>query len=240
MSVIELYGMTSPNVVKIILMLEEIELPYRFHWVNIWHGDQFAPDFVRLNPNSKVPVILDADGPDGKPYTVFESGAILIYLAEKAGRLLPREGTARHDCLQWMMIQLTGVGPMFGQYVHFTRFAADPSQEYSRSRYRTETFRLLDLLDRQLRERTYLGGAEYSIADVATYPWARALGFMGIDVSPYAGLSRWMSVISARPAAQRMSAKLDELRPRTMSDMNTASPDEMDRVLGRGKFARNA
>lgn len=237
---IELYGMTSPNVVKIMLMLEEIELPYQFHWVGVWRGEQFAPDFVRLNPNSKVPVIVDADGPDGRPYTVFESGAILIYLAEKAGRLLPLEGTARYDSLQWLMIQLTGIGPTFGQFVHFTRFAPDPTHEYSRSRYRTETLRLLDVVDQRLRERPYLGGADYSIADVSTYPWARVLGFMGLDTSPYLGLNRWLSVISTRPAAQRAFAKFDELRARSTSEMNAASPEEMDRVFGRGKFTRSA
>jgi GST-like protein len=238
-SVLELYGMTSPNVVKIILMLEEIELPYQFRWVSIWSGEQFGPDFVRLNPNSKVPVIVDADGPGGKPYTVFESGAILIYLAEKAGQLLPREGTPRYDTLQWLMLQLTGIGPMFGQYVHFTRFAPDAVHEYSRSRYRTETLRLLDVVDQRLRESPYLGGAKYSIADIAVFPWARALGFMGLDPAPYSGVSRWMSAISARPGAQRTIAKVDELRPRTAAELNAANAQEKDRVFGRGKFARN-
>jgi glutathione S-transferase len=150
--VIELYGMTSPKVMKIILMLEEIELPYQFDWVSVWRCDQFAPDFLRLNPNSKVPVMVDADGPDGTPYTVFESDAILIYLAEKAGLLLPREGTARHGCLQWLI-----VGPIFDRYVHFTRFSPDPAHEYPRSWYRTETLRLLEVVDKRLRDRPYLG-----------------------------------------------------------------------------------
>jgi GST-like protein len=238
--VIELYGMTSPNVVKVILMLEEIELPYEFHWVSVWRGEQFAPDFLRLNPNSKVPVIVDTDGPEAKRYAVFESGAILIYLAEKSGRLLASKGMARHDCLQWLMIQLTGIGPTFGQFVHFTRFAPDPTHEYSRSRYRTETLRLLDVLEQRLSESPYLGGAEYSIADVAMFPWTRVLGFLGLDASPYPGITRWLSAISARPAAQRAIAKVDELRPRSMSEMNAANTEEMDRVFGRGKFARNA
>src|SRR5579859_1874187 len=228
---IDLYGMTSPNVVKIILMLEEIGLPYRLHWMNVWGGDQFAPDFVRMNPNGKVPVIVDTEAPDGKPYTGFESGAILIYLAEKVGRLFPREGTARHDCLQWLMIQLTGIGPTFGQHVHFTRFAPEAANEYSRSRYRTETLRLLELLDRRLRDQPYLGGAEYSIADVATYPWARVLGFMGLAASPYLGLTRWLSAISARPAAQRTIVKVDELQPQTTSEVNAATSENLDRMF---------
>jgi GSH-dependent disulfide-bond oxidoreductase len=238
--VIELYGMTSPNVVKIILMLEETGLPYEFRWVSVWRGEQFAPAFLSLNPNSKVPVIVDSEGPDGKPYAVFESGAILMYLAEKSGLLLPRAGAARHDCLQWLMIQLTGVGPMFGQYVHFTRFAPEPANEYSRSRYRTETLRLLDVVDKRLRESPYLAGTEYSVADVATYPWGRVLEFMGIDASPYSGLARWLGAISARPAAQRTLAKINELRPRSMSEMNAANQEDMDRVFGRGRFARSA
>jgi GSH-dependent disulfide-bond oxidoreductase len=238
--VIELYGMTSPNVVKIILMLEEVGLDYQFHWVSVWQGDQFSPDFTRLNPNSKVPVIVDTQGPEGKPYAVFESGAILTYLAEKTGLLLPASGTARHDCLQWLMIQLTGVGPMIGQYVHFTRFAPEPALEYARSRYRTESLRLLDVIDKRLRGSPYLAGSEYTIADIATYPWARVLEPLGIDPKPYAGITRWIEAISARPAAQRSLAKVSELRPRSLSEMNAAKQDEMDRVFGRGKFARTA
>jgi GST-like protein len=238
--VIDLYGMTSPNVVKIVLMLEELELPYQFHWVSVWRGDQFTPELVRLNPNCKVPVIVDPDGPGGKSCTVFESGAILLYLAEKAQRFLPPAGAQRYDCLQWLMIQLTGVGPTFGQYVHFTRFAPDPAHEYSRSRYRTETLRLLEVIDQRLRASSFLGGGEYTVADIATFPWVRALGFMGFDTAPYASFTRWMSDITARAAAQRTVAKIEELRPRSMSEMSSAKPEDMDRVFGRGKFARTA
>lgn len=237
---IDLYGMTSPNVVKIVLMLEELELPYQFHWVSVWRGDQFTPEFLRLNPNSKVPVIVDPDGPGGKSCTVFESGAILMYLAEKGQRFLPPAGAERYECLQWLMFQLTGIGPTFGQYVHFTRFAPDAAHEYSRSRYRTETLRLLEVLDRRLGASKFVGGSEYTIADISTFPWARALGFMGFDVAPYAGIARWMSDISGRPAAQRAVAKIDELRPRSLSEINSAKPEELDRVFGRGQFARTA
>jgi GST-like protein len=238
--VIQLYGMTSPNVVKIVLMLEELELPYQFHWVSVWRGDQFAPEFLRLNPNCKVPVIVDEDGPGGKPCTVFESGAILMYLAEKAHRFLPPAGAERYDCLQWLMIQLTGVGPTFGQYVHFTRFAPDAAHEYSRSRYRTETLRLIEVIDTRLRASRFLGGSEYTIADISTFPWCRALGFMGFDIAPHAGIARWMAEVAARPAAQRATAKIEELRPRSMSEMSSAKPEDMDRIFGRGKFARTA
>lgn len=237
---IQLYGMTSPNVVKIVLMLEELELPYQFHWVSVWRGDQFAPEFLRLNPNCKVPVIVDEDGPGGKPCTVFESGAILMYLAEKAHRFLPPAGAERYDCLQWLMIQLTGVGPTFGQYVHFTRFAPDAAHEYSRSRYRTETLRLIEVIDTRLRASRFLGGSVYTIADISTFPWCRALGFMGFDIAPHAGIARWMAEVAARPAAQRATAKIEELRPRSMSEMSSAKPEDMDRIFGRGKFARTA
>lgn len=237
---IQLYGMTSPNVVKIVLMLEELELPYQFHWVSVWRGDQFAPEFLRLNPNCKVPVIVDEDGPGGKPCTVFESGAILMYLAEKAHRFLPPAGAERYACLQWLMIQLTGVGPTFGQYVHFTRFAPDAAHEYSRSRYRTETLRLIEVIDTRLRASRFLGGSEYTIADISTFPWCRALGFMGFDIAPHAGIARWMAEVAARPAAQRATAKIEELRPRSMSEMSSAKPEDMDRIFGRGKFARTA
>lgn len=232
--------MTSPNVVKIVLMLEELELPYQFHWVSVWRGDQFAPEFLRLNPNCKVPVIVDEDGPGGKPCTVFESGAILMYLAEKAHRFLPPAGAERYDCLQWLMIQLTGVGPTFGQYVHFTRFAPDAAHEYSRSRYRTETLRLIEVIDTRLRASRFLGGSVYTIADISTFPWCRALGFMGFDIAPHAGIARWMAEVAARPAAQRATAKIEELRPRSMSEMSSAKPEDMDRIFGRGKFARTA
>ncbi|MBV9432826.1 MAG: glutathione S-transferase N-terminal domain-containing protein, partial [Hyphomicrobiales bacterium] len=171
---ITLYGMTSPNVVKIIIALEELGEPYELKTIDVFKGEQFDPDFVKLNPNAKVPVIVDSDGPGGKPYTVFESGAILLYLAEKTGKFLPTERKARYDVMQWLTVQLTGVGPMFGQLVHFVRFAPQ-GNDYSVSRYRTQVKRVCDVLEARLGEAAYLGGAEYSIADMATFPWARNL-----------------------------------------------------------------
>src|SRR5579863_9259229 len=169
---IDVYGMSSPNVVKITIMLEELGLPYRQHHVNVFAGDQHAPEFLKMSPNNKVPVILDEEGPEGAPLAVFESGAILIYLAEKSGRLLPPRGVARVTVLEWLIVQLTSVGPMFGQLVHFTRYAP-AGNDYGVNRYTSEVRRLMGVLDRRLSATSWLGGAAYSIADVATWPWIR-------------------------------------------------------------------
>ena len=169
---IELYGMGSPNVVKIYIALEELGLPYNVHPVDVFTGKQFDAAFLKLNPMAKVPVITDSDGPGGKPCTLFESGAILLYLAEKAGKLLPRDMAAKYEAIEWMMVQMTTVGPMFGQHVHFVRFAP-AGNDYSKSRYATQVHRVFEAIDRRLAEKPFLGGAEYGIADIATYPWAR-------------------------------------------------------------------
>ena len=166
---IELYGMGSPNVVKVYIALEELDLPYNVHPVDVFTGKQFDDAFLKLNPNAKVPRIVDADGPGGKPYTVFESGAILLYLAEKTGKLLPADTAGKFDAIQWMMVQMTGVGPMFGQYVHFMRFAP-AGNDYAKSRYATQVHRVFEVIDHRLGGVPYLAGDEYSIADAATYP----------------------------------------------------------------------
>lgn len=235
---IDLYGMTSPNVMKIVLMLEETELPYRFHWVNVWAGEQFKPEFTRLNPNSKVPVIVDAEGPGGAPFTLFESGAILLYLAEKTGRLLPTaHGAQRYAVLQWLMVQLTGVGAMFGQNVHFRHFAPE-GNDYSKSRYRTEMLRLMELIEKRLGEAPYLAGDEYSLADVSTYPWLRPMDFLGIDPAGYPNVGRWMQAIGDRPAGQRFRAKHADLRVISTQQFKQASADDLDRMFGRGRYMR--
>ena len=228
--------MTSPNVVKIIIALEELGLPYELKAVDVFKGEQFDAEFLKLNPLAKVPVIVDTEGPDGKSYTVFESGAILIYLAEKTGKLLPREGKARYDAMQWLMIQLTGVGPMFGQYVHFIRFAAQ-GNEYSVSRYRTQVKRLCEVLDRRLGEAEYLGGAEYTIADIATIPWTRDLKlFLGDGVAAYPKLMAWVEKLDKRPAVARAVALLEKMRA-TLTAFDKAAPENLDKMFGRGKHA---
>ncbi|QQS10541.1 MAG: glutathione S-transferase C-terminal domain-containing protein [Rhodospirillales bacterium] len=235
---IDLYGMGSPNVVKIYVALEEMGLAYKAIPVDVFAGAQFGAEFTKLNPSAKVPVIVDHAGPGGGPYTVFESGAILIYLAEKAGNFLPKDGAARYDVLQWMMVQMTAVGPMFGQYVHFMRFAPK-GNEYSLERYRTQVRRTLDILEGRLATAPYLGGAAYSIADIATFPWARNVGpLLGKAVeAEYPKLMAWVAGIAARPAVVKALAAVEDVRARTTA-FDKAAPETLDKVFGRGAFAR--
>jgi len=170
--------------------------------VNVFAGEQHAREFLRISPNNKVPVIVDADGPEGTALPVFESGAILIYLAEKSGRLLPARGAARAAVLEWLMLQLSGVGPMFGQLVHFTRYAP-AGNDYSVNRYTSEVRRLFGVLERRLGASAYLGGPEYSIADIATWPWISRFEWQTIDLGQYANVKRWYLAIANRPAVQR-------------------------------------
>lgn len=234
---IELYGMGSPNVVKIYIALEELGLPYTVHPVDVFTGKQFDPAFLKLNPLAKVPVIADSDGPGGKPCTLFESGAILLYLAEKTGKLLPREMAAKYEAIEWMMVQMTTVGPMAGQLVHFVRFAP-PGNEYSRSRYATQVHRVFETLEQRLGQAAWLSGAEYGIADIATYPWARNIPtLLGAEAGQkFARVMRWVGVINERPAVKRALAAVDEVRART-TQFDKAQPEALDKLFGRGQFA---
>ncbi len=200
---IDLYSLTSPNVQKIYIMLEETKLPYKEHFVDVWKGDQFEPSFLKVNPNAKIPAIVDQQGPRGKPYTVFESGAILIYLAEKTGRFLPKDAVKKYDVLQWLMFQVSGVGPMFGQFTHFKMFAPkDADNSYSMARYQTEVKRLYEVLEKRLAEVPYLGGDEYTIADIATFPWTRNHDIQGVKWEDNPNLARWFNGISERSAVK--------------------------------------
>jgi GST-like protein len=236
---IELYGSPTPNVLKITIMLEEVGLPYETRQVNVWKGEQFTEEFVKLNPNSKVPVIVDHE-PAGDPYPVFESGAILLYLAEKTGRLLPGQGRARYDVIQWLAFQMAGLGPMTGQFNHFMMFAGG-GHEYSASRYTTEVARLYRVIDRRLTEASYLGGDAYSIADIAAYAWiahqarrfGRTLQFMDASSQEHPALARWFGEVSARPGVVRGEAAFAALP----SQLGMATPDDLDRVFGRGRYA---
>ncbi|MDQ2803070.1 MAG: glutathione S-transferase N-terminal domain-containing protein [Pseudomonadota bacterium] len=234
---IDLYAMGSPNVVKIYIALEELELPYEVHPVDVFAGEQFEPAFLAVNPNAKVPAIVDRQGPGGKRYTLFESGAILLYLADKTGKLLPQETAARFEAIQWLMVQLTGVGPMFGQFVHFWRFAP-PGNEYSLSRYRTQARRLCKVLEGRLATVPYLGGREYSVADIATFPWARNIGTY-LDATPadYPNLFAWVEKIDVRPAVSRALAAVEQVRGKT-TQFDRAEADGLDRMFGRGQFAQ--
>jgi GSH-dependent disulfide-bond oxidoreductase len=234
---ITLYGMGSPNVVKIYIALEELGLPYTVQPVDVFTGKQFDDAFLALNPNAKVPVIVDPDGPGGKPYTVFESGAILLYLAEKTGKLLPKDTAGKFDAVQWLMTQMSTVGPMFGQYVHFLRFAP-PGNDYSKSRYFTQAARVCDAIDRRLAGATYLAGSEYSVADVATFPWMRNVPtLLGAEAATkFPNITRWVKLIDERPAVKKALAEVEAVRART-TPFDKAEAATLDRVFGRGEYA---
>jgi len=231
---IDFYALTSPNVQKVYIMLEECGLPYREIFVDVWKGDQFQPEFLKINPNNKIPAIVDHDGPGGKPYAVFESGAILLYFAEKAGTLLPKDTAKKYEVMQWLMIQLTGIGPMFGQWTHFKMFVPKTGNEYSVSRYTSELKRLYAVLERRLGQAKFLGGDEYSIADVATFPWTRNHDAHGVKWEDNPNLARWFNTIAERPAVRRALDKVAAVK----STRETASDDDKDRFFGRGRYAR--
>jgi GST-like protein len=199
--VIDLYTDTTPNGYKISIMLEEVGLPYAAHHVDIGKGDQFKPEFLAISPNNKIPAITDRDGPGGKPYPMMESGAILVYLAEKTGKLLPQETRARFDVLQWLFFQMAHIGPMLGQAHHFRLYA--PEQiPYAVNRYTNEAKRLYGVLDKRLADRGYLAG-EYSIADIAVWPWLRRPDRQGVEIADHPNVKRWFDAIAARPAVER-------------------------------------
>ena len=231
---IDFYALTSPNVQKIYIMLEECGLPYKEHFVDVWKGDQYDPEFSRINPNNKIPAIVDHDGPGGKPYPVFESGAILLYLAEKTGRFLPKDTARKYEALQWLMIQLTGVGPRFGQWTHFTLFAPKAGNEYSQGRYRSELKRLYEVLEKRLGQSKFLGGDEYSIADIATFPWTRNHDAHGVKWEDHPNLARWFTAVAERPAVKKTLEKVAAIK----STRETASDDDKDRFFYRGRYAR--
>jgi GST-like protein len=193
--------MGSPNVVKIYLALEEMGLPYRVHPVDVFAEQQFSPEFLRLNPNAKVPVIVDPEGPGGKPYTCFESGAILLYLAEKSGTFLPKDLRGRVEVTQWLFWQVGGLGPMAGQNHHFSRHAPE-KLPYAIERYVNETNRLYGVLNKRLAEREFIAGT-YSIADMAAYPWIVPYEAQGQNLSDFPHLKRWFEAIKSRPATLR-------------------------------------
>jgi len=198
---ITLYTWGTPNGRKVSIMLEECGLAYRVKTVDITQGEQIKPEFVAINPNSKIPAIVDPDGPDGKPITLIESGAILLYLAARTGKFLPATDRGKYEAMQWLMFQMGGIGPMFGQTHHFLRFAPEPIP-YAIKRYSTETARLYGVLDKRLREAEYLAG-EYTIADMATFPWVARHEWQKIDLAEYPDVRRWYDVIAARPGVIR-------------------------------------
>jgi GSH-dependent disulfide-bond oxidoreductase len=232
---IDFYALTSPNVQKIYLMLEETKLPYKEHFVDVWKGEQYNPDFIKINPNSKIPAIVDHDGLGGKPITIFESGAILLYLAEKSGKFMPKDAAGKYDVLQWLFFQTSSVGPMFGQFTHFKMFAPkDADNSYSMGRYQTEVKRLYEVLEKRLAHAPYIAGSEYTIADMATFPWTRNHDAQGVKWDDHPNLARWFKAIDERPAVKAALAKVGQIK----SNRDTANDDQKDRFFNRGKYAR--
>jgi GST-like protein len=208
---IDVYSWATPNGHKVHIMLEECALEYRAIAVDIGKGEQFKPEFLAISPNNKIPAIVDSDGPDGAPISIFESGAILLYLAAKTGKFLPESVRERYSVLEWLMFQMGGVGPMLGQAHHFRIYA--PQQiEYAVNRYTNEAKRLYGVMDKRLQTSRYIGGAQYSIADIAIFPWLRSWKNQGINWSDYPRLKGWFDEIGARPAVQRGVEVLADLR----------------------------
>jgi GST-like protein len=198
---IDLYTWATPSGFKASIMLEEVGLEYRVRPVDIGRGEQFRDEYLSINPNGKIPAIVDHDGPGGAPLSVFESGAILVYLADKTGALMPASGAGRSGVLQWLMFQTGGLGPTLGQAVHFVHVAPDEIP-YAVERFTAEARRLLGVMDRRLGESEYLAG-DYSIADISCFPWMRAVRRIGVDVEEYSNLARWSTAIATRIAVQR-------------------------------------
>ena len=198
---IDVYSTATPNGHKVHIMLEECGMSYRVHHIDISAGDQFKPEFLAISPNNKIPAIVDADGPDGKPISLFESGAILIYLASKANRFLGSTDREKFVTLQWLMFQMGGVGPMLGQAHHFRLYAPEKI-DYAYNRYSNEAKRLYGVLDRQLALSPYLAGEEYTIADIATFPWTRSWKNQGIEMADFPNVQRWFDAIGERPAVK--------------------------------------
>ena len=230
---IDLYSWPTPNGHKVHIMLEECGLPYRVHPIDIGKGDQFAPEFLAISPNNKIPALIDSDGPDGQPMSVFESGAILLYLAGKTGQFLPQETRGKYAVLQWLMFQMGGVGPMLGQALHFRIYAPEPI-DYAVGRYTNEAKRLYGVMDRQI-ERTgaYIAGPTYSIADIAIFPWLRSWQNQGIDWADYPALKAWFDRIAQRPAVQRGVQVLAEHR----QPVRTAAEKEV--LFGATQYQRH-
>ncbi len=229
---IDVYTWPTPNGHKVHIALEETGLKYRIHAINIRQGDQFKPDFLKVSPNNRIPAIVDPDGPNGKPISLFESGAILLYLAGKTGKLLPVDLHKRYAALQWLMWQMGGVGPMFGQANHFRAYSVERIH-YAVERYTNEANRLTGVLDRRLGEARYLAGDDYSVADIAVFPWMRNADKRGINLAEYPNARRWFDAINARPAVQRALLVLSDVN-------NTAPHDEKSRdiLFGKTQFQR--
>ena len=228
---IELYSWPTPNGHKVHIMLEETGLPYKVHAVDIGAGAQFDKAFLAISPNNRIPAIVDTESADGKPISVFESGAILLYLAEKTGKFLPKDQRGRYEVMQWLMFQMGGIGPMLGQVHHFRAYAPEPIP-YAIDRYTKEAGRLYGVIDRRLADRPFIAG-DYSIADMAIFPWLRSWERQGVNIADYPNLKRWFDSIAARPAVER--------GVKVLSDLSRSGPmDEKQReiLFGATQYAK--
>lgn len=231
---IDVYSWPTPNGHKVHIMLEEAGLAHRVHGINIRAGDQFKPEFLKISPNNRIPAIVDTDGPGGRPISLFESGAILLYLASKSGKFLPADLHARWNCMQWLMWQMGGLGPMMGQANHFRRYSKE-KLPYAIDRYTNEANRLTHVLDKRLGEARYLAGDEYSVADIAVFPWMRGAENRGVSIDEYPNARRWFDDVHARPAVQRGLKVLAEVQAANAAPHDDKSWDIM---FGRTQFAR--
>ena len=214
---IDVYSWPTPNGHKVHIALEELGLDYRVHGINIGQGEQFGEAFLRISPNNKIPAIVDTDGPDGEPISLFESGAILLYLAEKTGALMPSDPGQRYNTLEWLMFQMGGLGPMLGQAHHFRQYAPERI-DYAFNRYTNEASRLYGVMDRRLADHDWLAADTYTLADIACYPWIRPHDNQGQSLDDYPNLKRWYETISDRPAVQRGLEVLADARPPALDD----------------------
>ncbi len=228
---IDVYSWPTPNGHKVHIMLEECGLPYQVTAVNIGGGGQFKPEFLAISPNNKIPALTDPEGPDGKPISIFESGAILVYLAAKTGKFMPKGDRDKYEVLQWLMFQMGGVGPMLGQAHHFRLYAPEKIP-YAIDRYSNEAKRLYGVIDRRLSKSRFLAGKDYSIADIATFPWVRSWENQGIVLSDYPHLEKWFNKIAERPAVQRGVKVLAELRKPVRTDA------EREVLFGKKQYER--
>jgi GST-like protein len=237
---IEFYANASPNVAKIFIALEEMALPYTARLVQTMKGEQLQPGFTKMSPLGKIPLIVDSDAIGGRSHKVFESAAILLYLGEKTGRFVPEDPLAKSEVLQWVILQVANVGPMFGQYVHFSRFAPEGSDNtYAKDRYRTQVRRILESVEHRLGEAQFIGGATYTVADMSWYPWLRAIDFvLGVGADKdYAHIRRWRDEVGARPAVPKALAKMDAVGANAVK-LADAPTEARDRFFGRGAYAR--
>lgn len=231
---IDLYTWTTGNGRKIVMMLEEVGLPYQVHPVNIRRGDQFKPEFLKISPNNKVPAIVDRDGAGGRAIPVFESAACLMYLAEKTGKLMPGEVAARYDVIQWLVLTIAGLGPAIGQ-AHYFHGPGKDGNERAAERFTRETQRVFNVLDRRLSESAWLGGPEYSIADISAYGRVGGWRAAGLDIDDTPHLKAWYARVGERPASVRAAAVIEDIRARYDTPLDEAARDIM---YGNAQYAR--